>query len=232
VRDRRTGGLGPSGPSLSGFDRCTLRDSGGVRRAEVTEMLSVWQVPVAPPPAAGPAQSGTAGSGAFYTLLGVVITAVVTLAGILVKYWLDQVSDRHRFQRELEKLRLELTEARADSLRESRRKVAASLIAGTHEIYLEIVDARRARREGGGDEAYLHALRSVQPLACQTSLEEWRLIGSGDAARCADLLWHHLRTHPVPRGHELGAGPWQEWKTSYWTLRSAFVESCRADVLA
>jgi hypothetical protein len=174
------------------------------------------------------------------TLVGALITGTVTLLAVLVKYVLDVRSDNRRYvhelasqaaghRHEIEVLRLRLDAERASALTEIRRRTAATYLADTHRIYLEMVDARRCRRAGHDDEEYHRRLRAISPAQCQLSLEEGRLVAVPRVVEKADALWAHLRGHVVPRGHDLTSAAWMQWKTEYWALRTAYISACRAD---
>jgi hypothetical protein len=212
-------------------------DNGQADREVVMDpMISAISIYTQPTSAA---VSGT--SNAAYTLLGVGITGVVTLIAVLIKYVLDTKSEARKYRRELEinsldhkreleKVEMQLNESRMDALRDRQRRLFASYLSGTHTIYLSVVDARRQRRSSLDDEAYRQSLRSISPIECQVALEECRLIGAGESAKPADELWHHLRSHAVPHGTELGAKEWAEWKSQYWQLRGALIEQFRVDL--
>jgi hypothetical protein len=173
----------------------------------------------------------TGATNAYFTLLGAAITASVALTGIFVKAWLDRKSDQAKHALEVEKLEFQLAADRDEALRVTRRKVAASFLQHTHEIYTSATRARRTRREEPDDDTYLSALRNIEPTAAQGALEEWRLVAGDGADKAADELWSHLRSHPVPRGHDLSSGSWMSWKEDYWVLRGTFIEKCKKDVL-
>ena len=111
------------------------------------------------------------------------------------------------------------------------REKTASFMAGTHEIYTHIVDVRRNRRSGGGDDTYLQALSSVSPKVCQTVLEELRMLAPSSITRAAENLWEHLRSNDVPRGRDLSSKAWDEWKAEYWTLRKNLVDQAKVSFL-
>lgn len=164
----------------------------------------------------------TAGSGnpAWYTLLGVAITATVTLTAVLVKHRLD-----------LQAARVNLAQQLAVKHREQTQGVFASFLAGTAEIYRAIVEARRSRRQGEiDDDGYRRALSAVRPNECQVALEELRLITGDNVAKPADLLWTHLRSDRVPTGAELGSEEWTRWKDKYWQLRVELIEKLRGSL--
>lgn len=180
------------------------------------------------PSPAAPATSVTAAGGAaLYTLLGVAITAVVSLAAVYVKYKLDSKAETRKYQQELVKLQLQLSEERIDRSKNEVRKVFAELLAGTAAIYRTIREARRQRRDDGDDTAYQATLRGISPDQCQVALEEGSLISNADTVVAAERLWHHLRSHPVPGGRDLSSTAWSLWKEEYWQLRRDLVERLR-----
>jgi hypothetical protein len=203
-------------------------------------LLIVLTSPTPRPMPTGVPGSSAAGN-ALYTLVGVVITAAITLLGILIKYMFDRslesgrrraelVATAEKHRHDLEVLRLEQAGARHDALRDSRRKLAATFLSETHRIYLDLVDARRKRRTGNDEPAYQTALRAIDPLVCQVTLEEWRLEATPDSVARAEALRDHLRSHDVPQGRDTTSTSWVNWKTRYWELRHAFVEHSRQDL--
>jgi uncharacterized membrane protein YgaE (UPF0421/DUF939 family) len=128
-----------------------------------------------------PVAANSGASNAAYTLLGVGITGVVTLIAVLIKYALDTRTDNRKYrreleanerdhQRELEKMRIQLDEARRDTLHDLQRRLFASYLTGTHNIYLAVVEARRQRRKDSDDEAYRQSVKSISSAECQVSL--------------------------------------------------------------
>jgi hypothetical protein len=180
-------------------------------------------------------------SSAAYTLLGVAITGFVTLLAVVIKYAFDTRAEARRYRheleiqnlehaRELDKLQMQLHETRTDALRDLQRRVFATYLAETHAVYLDVVDARRQRRQNSDDQAYLIALKSIAPGKGQLALEECRLVVLHESARHADGLWDHLRSHPVPKGVDLGSREWGAWKDAYWELRRAAITHWQADL--
>ncbi len=180
-------------------------------------------------------------SSAWFTLLGVALTATVTVAGLVVKHYWDVQAERRQAARErdvgevehrrtLERLKLEQEEARGRDLRNLRRDIYARFLSGTQVIYRNIVAIRRERRANQDDDAYRIALVSIDPADCQVALEEVRLVGGPESANAADRLWYHLRSHEVVTGIQVGAGSWQNWKAEYWHLRWSLVAQARDDL--
>jgi hypothetical protein len=182
-----------------------------------------------------------AASSAAYTLLGVVITGVVTLLAVVAKYAFDSRADSRRYKRELEvnalehareveKLKMQLNETRRDVLRDLKRRAFALYLAETHAIYLSAIQARRQRREDADNVAYQRALKAVAPMDGQVALEECRLLVPAGSADRAEALWAHLRSHPVAMGIDLSSSAWSAWKKEYWELRRALIEQWKLDL--
>jgi hypothetical protein len=168
---------------------------------------------------------------AWYTILGAGIAATATLLAVALKFVFDARAEREKHTRELEKLRLQLAEARATALLENRRQLFVNVLTTTHTIYREIVLTRRRRRQGRIDDAkYVALLREISPTEAQASVEESRLIAGRDTCERADVLWHHLRSTDVPKGVQLASREWSEWKERYWMLRHDLVAACKTDL--
>ena len=99
-------------------------------------------------------------SSAWFTLLGVALTATVTVAGLVVKHYWDVQAERRQaaherdvgeveHRRTLERLKLEQEEARGRDLRNLRRDIYARFLSGTQVIYRNIVAIRREKGQPG-----------------------------------------------------------------------------------
>lgn len=179
--------------------------------------------------------AATVGSGednaAAFTLLGVGITAGVSIIAVYIKSLLDGRAQERRYAQEVAMLRLRLEEERGEALRREVRTVNAAFLVGTAAIYGQIVGARRQRRGDRNDDTYRAALRSVDPHQSQVSLEESRMLSSAATVEAADQLWGHLRTHSVPSGLDLSSAAWDEWKNEHWRLRKELVLQLRAELV-
>jgi len=166
-----------------------------------------------------------------FTLLGAGITAVSGLLGVLLKGFLDRGVERRQHEATVQNLRMSLIDQRQRELSAELRAHYGRLLAATHEIYREVSLARQARRDGQMDDAqYVQRLRAISPGDCQALVEETRLRGPADTIALTDGLWTHLRSDPMPRGHDLSSAAWISWKEGYWTRRRALVDACRRDV--
>jgi hypothetical protein len=182
----------------------------------------------------------TAGSSdtAKYTLIGAIVTAAITVIGLIVKHYWDVAAENRTASRadsasaearahEIRKLMLELTEARSESRRKTNRETYARFLSATHSIYAQVLEARRARQTGSEDKEYLSLLKAIQPLECQVTLEELRVTASTAIVSGADQIWSHLRGHDVATGRELSNAAWHQWRKDYWVLRKLLVAKIR-----
>src|SRR5664280_1352954 len=176
------------------------------------------------------APAATSGNSALFALLGAGIAAAASLLAVVIKYYFDDKTERNRYRRELDKLRLSLEKERAATRQADLRVLYARLLAGTDAIYRQVVEARRERRDGLSNEGYARRLRDVSGSECQTVVEEVRLVAPGPTIGRTDELWRHLRSDPVVRGVDQGAATWRTWKEAYWSLRTALLEQCRNDL--
>jgi len=167
---------------------------------------------------------------ALYTLLGVAITTVVSLVALFIKHRLDVDSARRAHEHELAILKLKLAEDRAVRHLEQTRKTYAAFLTGTAQIYRDIVEIRRARRNVQDDEAYRRSLNAIRPDECQVALEELRLLADQSVSELADAYWDHLRSAGVPTGADLTSEGWKSWKEEYWRLRKDSVQRMKLSV--
>lgn len=161
---------------------------------------------------------------ALYALLGVVITACVSLVALLIKHKLDAASAQRDHEHDLRVLQLRLKEDRSVKRSEQARRVYADFLSGTAEIYLNIVEIRRARRQALDDDAYRRSLKAIRPTQCQVALEEVRLLADREVVDLADRFWHHIRSATVPTGADTSSKAWSTWKEEYWRFRGDLLE--------
>jgi hypothetical protein len=181
--------------------------------------------------AAAPRATSPAPNPALYTLLGVAITAVVSLAALFIKNKLDAESAKRQREHELAVLRIKVEQERASEHAKQLRQTYAAFLTGTANIYQDIVKARRARRdEAGDDDAYRRMLKAIQPSESQAALEEIRLLSADRVAEHASSIWRHLRSTEVASGVDLSSQSWVAWKEEYWRLRAALVAECKASL--
>jgi hypothetical protein len=192
---------------------------------------------LAPPPAP-PAGGGTA---ALFTLLGVGITAAVSLVAILLKHVLDSRTEARRHARQLElddreharnldRMRLELAERRADAAEGQQVQAMAKFLAESLAIYTQITMIRQSWERDRDDAKCRDALLSISPADAQMAFEEVRLLASESVTEKADRLWQHLRGQDVPRGRRFDREDWTAWKDGHWALRKALISQGQAEL--
>lgn len=202
---------------------------GGTRTAGVQRDLGERYVEFDSPFAVVLAAS-TSGN-VWYTLVGAAVAGTATLLAVALKFVLDAKGERERHERELQKLRLQLAEARTDVLSESRKAVFVMLLAETSGVYQEIVRIRRLRRQDSIDDIdYGRLLRAISPVAGQAALEEARLLASDATCARAEALWNHLRGADIAIGVLSASVEWVAWKSEYWCLRRELVAQCKTDL--
>lgn len=167
-----------------------------------------------------------------WTLAVAAIGALATVAGILVKAFLDRRAESAKQKFDLLRLELELGAQRGDVLREQTRKVCAEFLAHTQEMYSHVRKAREGRRQDGDEEAYRMALAVVSPDEAQVMLEEIRLVASEPVVQAASAMWEHLRAPDLPSGRDARGATWVAWKSEYWRQRKHLVAVLRSSLAA
>lgn len=125
------------------------------------------------------------GTAALFTLLGVGITAAVSLVAILLKHVLDSRTEARRHARQLElddreharnldRMRLELAERRADAAEGQQVQAMARFLAESLAIYTQITMIRQAWERDRDDAKCRDALLSISPADAQMAFEEVR----------------------------------------------------------
>lgn len=203
-------------------------------------MSAAWMTEVAAHLQAAGTGSSTA---ALFTLLGVGITATVSLVAIFVKYVLDSRSEtmRHGRQKEaeerehvrnIEKLRIEAAERRSDVASGRQVQAVARFLAASLAIYSQIVAHRREWESEADDVRYRNRLLAIDSTDAQIAFEEVRLVSSDDVTSKANLLWQHLRGREVPRGLRLDRNDWIGWKNAHWSMRKDLIGEHQAELRA
>jgi hypothetical protein len=180
-------------------------------------------------------------SSATYTLLGVGITAIVTLISLFIKYLLDAALENRRHGRELrikeqdhineiDRLTRQMEETRRGRTLDVKRSVFVQYLTSSQSIYNEIISIRREHRASPNEAEYKRRLKAIDAQPSQIALDEMRLVASGDSTSAAENLWAHLRGDPVPEGLANGSREWAAWKAAYWDRRSLLVGQCRLDL--
>ena len=176
---------------------------------------------------------------ALFTLLGVGITALVALASLFIKHFLDISAEKRRQTYEqdvrkqqqehaLKQLALELQNNKIEVLQGQQVQALARFLASTLELYRGVQDSYERWREANDLRIYQKELRALDASSGQVALEELRLCAPAETTELAEKLWDHLRSHQVAKGEETQSRKWHDWRGHYWRLRKELIAQHRS----